>query len=367
MKILIYSHPPTAMTGFGRVIDNLSQHLAKNHEVFILPIVGYCGKSLPYKGTVILPGIGNLKSTPKWCAWWVKQLEIDVVIQHFDIWMLPGGWIEEVNCPVITYAPVDGANLQKGFVDACQGAFINVGMTMHATNVMDDAGLPSTYIPHGVDLNTFYPLDMNLCRQELGLPVDKFIVGIVATNGSIRKNIGGQIRAYEIFAEENTILYLHTQSIQINSESFDIPYMTQSRKDVVWTDPEIYTIGVSDSGLNIIYNSFNLLLHCSLGEGFGLPIIEAQACGVPVVVNQGSGHAELGKQGGLVTQNSLPFTLPYSNTTMYIPDEREVAHLMKQLLVPTIYTIKSEEAKFQAKHFGWDNILPMWDRLLSRI
>jgi glycosyltransferase involved in cell wall biosynthesis len=364
MKILIYSHPPTAMTGFGRVIHYLSDHLSKKHDVYILPVTGYCGKPFQHERCVILPGIGSVAGSAKWCTYWAQHLKVDVVIQHFDVWMLPEGWIEEVPCPVITYAPVDSANLPRNFVEASGGAAMNVAMSLHAARLFEENNMQSAYIPHGVDTKTFTQLSQNMCRSQLGLPLDKFIVGIVATNGSIRKNIGGQVEAYKLFADENTLLYLHTLALQAHPESFDLQHLATGRNDIVWTDPDIYTIGVEDSALNVMYNSFNVLLQCSLGEGFGLPILEAQACRVPVVVNSGTGHEELATQGGLVARNSVPLVLPHSTTTMFVPDPTEVAQLLKQLLDPVTYESKCQEALQQAKHFDWEVVLPMWDNLL---
>ena len=42
-----------------------------------------------------------------------------------------------------------------------------------------------------------------------------------------------------------------------------------------------------------LYNSFNCLLSVTAGEGFGIPIIEAQACGVPVIVGGWTSMPEL--------------------------------------------------------------------------
>jgi glycosyltransferase involved in cell wall biosynthesis len=46
-----------------------------------------------------------------------------------------------------------------------------------------------------------------------------------------------------------------------------------------------------------IMNTFDCLLQPSNSEGFGLPIIEAQSCGVPVIVNNWTSMPELVKDG----------------------------------------------------------------------
>ena len=45
---------------------------------------------------------------------------------------------------------------------------------------------------------------------------------------------------------------------------------------------------VQASDLKDWYGALDVLSCCSFGEGFGLPIMEAQACGVPVITTRAS-------------------------------------------------------------------------------
>ena len=49
-----------------------------------------------------------------------------------------------------------------------------------------------------------------------------------------------------------------------------------------------------------LFSMFDLYSGCSEGEGFGLPILEAQACGVPAVVTRSSAMTELCASGWTV-------------------------------------------------------------------
>jgi glycosyltransferase involved in cell wall biosynthesis len=50
---------------------------------------------------------------------------------------------------------------------------------------------------------------------------------------------------------------------------------------------------VTDADMAGIYSSFDVLLGTSRGEGFGLPHLEAQACGTPVILSNWTASAEL--------------------------------------------------------------------------
>ena len=52
-----------------------------------------------------------------------------------------------------------------------------------------------------------------------------------------------------------------------------------------------------------LYSSFDVLLNCSRGEGFGLPVVEAQACGTPVIVGNWTSMTELFFDGWLVQKS----------------------------------------------------------------
>jgi glycosyltransferase involved in cell wall biosynthesis len=48
-----------------------------------------------------------------------------------------------------------------------------------------------------------------------------------------------------------------------------------------FSDPIAYEWGLPPSSVADLYAAFDVLANPSLGEGFGIPIVEAQACGVP--------------------------------------------------------------------------------------
>jgi len=57
--------------------------------------------------------------------------------------------------------------------------------------------------------------------------------------------------------------------------------------------------GLSDAAMEVLYRGADVLLHPSLVEGFGLPVLEAALCGLPVVFRQSTAIADHFPPGSL--------------------------------------------------------------------
>jgi glycosyltransferase involved in cell wall biosynthesis len=65
----------------------------------------------------------------------------------------------------------------------------------------------------------------------------------------------------------------------------------------------VFLEDISDQDLVVLYRNAELLLFPSLYEGFGLPVIEAQACGCPVVTTGKAPLTEIGGDGAAYIAN----------------------------------------------------------------
>ena len=70
--------------------------------------------------------------------------------------------------------------------------------------------------------------------------------------------------------------------------------------------------GPSHEELSALYNCARVLLYPSRSEGFGWPIVEAQACGCPVICSDSGAVAEIAGNGAL--------THPHENETAFADD-----------------------------------------------
>jgi glycosyltransferase involved in cell wall biosynthesis len=150
-------------------------------------------------------------------------------------------------------------------------------------------------------------------RDYIGVSEDKFVVGMNAANKGVspnRKAFGENILAFSIFAQQHddVVLYLHTDQLGALG-GIKLMQLLQScgvpEEKFKFVDPYVYRTGIDQQTLATIYTAMDVLLATSYGEGFGIPTVEAQACGTPVITSNLSSLPE-------VTGDAAILINPYS-------------------------------------------------------
>jgi len=237
----------------------------------------------------------------------------------------------------VPYVPIDGLDMAQVWIEIISDADYIVSYSSFGTSVMKAAKKlekKAMYqINHGVDPETYKSLEQNFARQNLGIGKDEFIVLWLARN-TPRKRIDLALEAFAKFIapsytcvgcqalyfqghndfdkvhagsqclacngtdfrfspkKENTRIFLYTTNVDIG---FDIPKLSKEyglEGKLLIPANNMVDVGVSEGDMAQIYNAADVFLSTATGEGWGLPIHEAMACGIPVVVPNFGGYME---------------------------------------------------------------------------
>ena len=129
--------------------------------------------------------------------------------------------------------------------------------------------------------------DVETFRRQFHLP-EKFIMFL--GNTAPKKNTRNVIKAFaEYCLEEKNIIPLVL--LDYKKELVSEILATLHRQDLI--DHFIFPGYIPHQQIALMYNAATLFLYPSLRESFGLPILEAMACGVPVITSTTSSMPEI--------------------------------------------------------------------------
>jgi len=112
-----------------------------------------------------------------------------------------------------------------------------------------------------------------------------------------RKNVVRLIKAYNGLVEEKKIKH---QLVLVGKKGWDYDEIFNVINDLNLQSKIICTGYVSEKNLNYLYNAADIFIYPSLYEGFGIPLIEAFACGVPVISSNISSIPEVVGNAGIL-------------------------------------------------------------------
>ena len=287
-------------TGYATVTRHLLPFLAGVHEVVLLPFAGTAqgGFSRELMGVDVLPGLASVSDI----AFWYQERGCDVAVVLKDPYAIPG--IQGLPVFHIMYSPIAEEPVPREWLEITRNA-VRVwipskwGIEQYVKAGGDKSKVRLLY--HGVDTETFKPI-LDTPREELRARLNPklrdcdVVVGIVAVNRE-RKLIPNQLEAVKVFMEQNPDLkvgvYLHTSVVPDGPHGgwyLNAVVETMGLKGrVVFPEQHYYRLGFSEAEMNLVYNAVDVLLELSC-EGFGLPILEAESAGCPVVtLDHGAG------------------------------------------------------------------------------
>lgn len=337
MRFLLHGNAPTVPTGYGVQIGQLGQCLqAAGHEVAFSSTYGLQGSVGQWKGMRVYP-----------CGYEINSNDlIDRHADHFfdgeqgwiitliDVWAMQTPRLKEYN--VAAWCPVDHWPASPAILEFfSRTEAVPIAMSEWGHGLFQDAGLDAAYIPLSVDTRVFTPtpsLEVNgkptTGKELFGIPEDAFVVGMVAMNKGWARDRKGFNEAMWSMGQfmrrhDDAYLYMHSEKFGgaegQNLTTLAIHAGIPDHK-LIWAggpDQYAFRLGFTPPMMALSYSMFDVLLAPSHGEGFCVPLVESQACGVPVIATDFSAQRELVGQGWLI--NGQPEWDPSHNAAYVTP------------------------------------------------
>ncbi len=403
IRVLSYGDNPKMSSGYGQVWDNLLTRFVKEKPDWEFYHVGWQNMDRPHKtveGYTMLPrrkdshGIDTILE-------YLMEYKPDILITLADVGFQAGymdlvfaakksGWTGKW----IAYTPIDTHTWEHMYWNKIfEAPDINVAMADWGEKMMNKYHVPNVKkIYHGVDLETFKPLDDRELLRQKPLIKDRFIAGFVGRNQR-RKMIANLMKGFSQFSKgkDDVLLLLHTDLIPpavgwtipallVKCEKEHDPDIDKFKK-IILTKEKLDMDSrqrVMPENMNEFYNMMDVFCYATGGEGFGLPGIECQAAGTPLMMtacttgHELTGYGKHGFQIPVLLDKYKRFVTDTGGNGIEnsYPDDVAIAEILNHLYDDwksggKMLAEERKKAREFALKYNWDDIAKSWIELFE--
>jgi glycosyltransferase involved in cell wall biosynthesis len=383
MKILWISDCPDNKinTGYATATRLIACELIKRGHTFIFG--SQCSQDADIQTITVGPnvcksyGFGKGKFLSAQAIGEINMMEKPDLIVTMADWQMVEGMMGLSGCDAfskwICYAPIDGDMFTTAWDFMIHETPFMVFMSPWfgpRAAKRRRFGL-NAYVPLPLDLGQHFMMDDDTrntlrknCKQGAGWPTDTLTVLTVARN-QWRKNYPEIIRAASILKKSHP-------------GKFSFVFHCQPTETMGWDLPRLmhyYDVGdctaissnfVDTDGKNNLYNSADLFLLPSLGEGFGIPIIEAALYDLPIFTTNDTAGKDLTELIGCDKQN-LDFDIDWQHGPTIprprVRGEAIAAALINYLENGVSYDLAGARRKTEAL-FNINAVADTWEKIL---
>ena len=396
-------------TGYGTIAKKVIQYVQHNsrHEMVEFAISGL-QRVRPYEwdGVKVYSQstYGGKMGLGDWASVQAKE-NPDVWMLNFDAWATADASgesvIPKIGVKYALYPPIDHDPLPPPWYSVLRNAVDIVPYCDFGARVMRQGLGPSVSISkpihHGIDTSIFKPLHLTK-KEVFGQDIDEdaFVVGIFKNNQGTRAKYELQLEACRLFLntvqDERVRFFImahKTGNQSPNLEELIRRFGLSGKVFIIAADS--YKAGLTAEECARYYNACDVVLNCVAGEGYGLPIIEAFGCGVPVIGTAFTSMPELilgregeikkkilsngecyeGPHGWVVPTSGKEYTaLKRSERRIFLPQDAAAA-LIQAYSKPETRKAMGEVAHEWVQDKDWNVICGQWvdyfDRLEEKV
>lgn len=334
-------------------------------------------------GDIVVDG---LKIYPKMGDVWgsdcmtehAKDFNADVTVSFQDAWPLNHQLMSKVK-NWVAYTPIDSDPVHPEVLKRLGLAWRVITMADFGYKQLLNNGIPSTTIYHGVDTQVYQKRDKKKAREMFQLHNDKvskdaFFFGMVAANkdNPPRKSFQEVLDAFRMFLVKHPDSGMFIQTSLHNPSGFPIVEYCKHlgiANNVFFLNDYQSAFKLDSNAMSYLFSCLDGYIATSQSEGFGLPIIEAQSCQVPVITTDWTAMTENiidKKTGYLVNVSSKRWTA--GNCYFGIPDTRDIYDKMEKLFKSDREQMGKDAREYILGKYDFDNVLlPKWIKYFENL
>jgi len=347
MKTVILRAPLLSASGYGVHSRQIFRWLSNRNDIKLITQIVPWGRTSWYLDPDVEKGlIGKIMA----CSTSISvQHHADVSVQV----LLPNEWdpaLAKTNIGVSAFVETDKCNPE--WLACCNSMNHVVVPSSHVKETIERTGKTSTKVSviHESFFEDVFDEDTSSLDLELSTSFNFLMVGQITGNdsNSDRKNTFGTLKwlCDAFHNDPNVGIILKTNSSRNtsidrkNTQVMLNRFLQENRKGQY---PAVYLLhgNMTTSEMVGLYrrDDVKALVNLTRGEGFGLPILEAAASGLPVVATNWSGHLDFMNLGKFIKINYSMIPIPKErvdnqiflpNTSWAQPNEKDFKKKIKK-------------------------------------
>lgn len=313
-RMLWNSNAPMTSSAYGQQSALFLRCLkAAGYDPVVFANYGIEGAPLRADGILMLPRVANPYGNDILLAHMALS-GCDYVLSLYDPHAFDPNIMRQVAW--CSWTPIDCTPAHPSTLRVLHEARWIWALSPHGKRMMLAGGLPESrvaIVPHGIDIDVFKPGDKLAARNSLSMhtgariPDDAWLVIMNSANKGrpSRKGFYEAFRAISVMMQRHpdVWVYCHTEYAGIYDGENLIEVLRlcgiDENRIVFPSQAHLVTGQLPAQYVATAYQAGDVFLHASHGEGFGVPSIEAQACGLPVILADNTAQRDLCYAGWL--------------------------------------------------------------------